>query len=179
MTFHEAKLARRIVREARRLNADIPIIVRTRDDHHMEELENAGADMVVPETLESSLNVATRTLEQLKVDKDEILRLVEKARGSHYRRLRGVFHGVESDEFEDYIEERLHTVVLSENDHAIGLTLNDLNLEEFNVEVEALQRHGVRGELPDASIRLLRGDAVVLRGLAEDIEDADKRLHRG
>ncbi len=179
ITFHEASLAKRITREARRLNPDIPIIVRTLHDHHLEELEAAGADMVVPESLESSLNVATRTLEQLQVDQDEILRLISKARDSHYRRLRGVFHGDDIEGLDEYHEERLHTVVLSENDYAIGHTLAQLNLKQSNVVVDALTRHGVRGELPDASVPLEPGDALVLRGLAEHIEHAENVLLTG
>jgi CPA2 family monovalent cation:H+ antiporter-2 len=179
ITFHEASLAKRITEQARRLNARIPIIVRTLDDHHLEELEAAGANMVVPESLESSLNVATRTLEQLQVDQDEILRLIGKARDSHYRRLRGVFHGEDIPTPDDYVEPRLHTVVLSGNDYAAGHSLAELELEQFDVVVDALTRHGVRGELPDTAVALAEGDALVLHGLPEAIEKAEKRLLAG
>lgn len=179
ITFHEASLAKRITHEARRLNAKIPIIVRTRDDHHLEEIESAGATLVVPESLESSLNVATRTLEQLQVDHDEIQRLIDKARDSHYRRLRGVFHGDDVEELDDYHEERLHTIVLSENDYAVGQTIQELSLERCGVMVDALTRQGVRGEQPDVMLSLEAGDALVLRGHAEQVEHAENLLLSG
>lgn len=179
ITFHEAGLAKKITREARRLNQNIPIIVRTRDDHFLEEIEAAGADMVVPESLESSLNLATRTLEQLHVDHDEILRLIDKARGSHYRRLRGVFHGDDIEDLDEYHEERLHTVVLSEKDYAVGKTLEQLALDQCQVVVDALTRHGVRGESPDLDKPLMQGDALVLRGQAEHVEHAENKLLTG
>ncbi len=93
VTFHEASLAKRIVEMARGINKDIPIVVRTRDDHDMESIEEAGADTVVPESLESSLIVAAITLENLNVDHEEVQRLIEKARDDHYQRLRGVIRG--------------------------------------------------------------------------------------
>ncbi len=179
ITFHDVSLAKRITREARRLNKDIPIIVRTRDDHFLEELETIGASVVVPESLESSLNVATRTLEQLDVDHEEILRLIDKARSSHFRRLRGVFHGNDIEDLDEYHEEWLHTIVLSAHDFAVGLTLEQLQFEDCIVEVDAIKRHGVRGEAPDPSLKLEEGDALVLRGLAEHTKQAEKRLLTG
>jgi CPA2 family monovalent cation:H+ antiporter-2 len=59
----------------------------------MESIEEAGADTVVPESLESSLIVAAITLENLNVDHEEVQRLIEKARDDHYQRLRGVIRG--------------------------------------------------------------------------------------
>lgn len=179
ITFHEISLAKKITEEARRLNSKIPIIVRTRDDHFLEELEAIGATVVVPESLESSLNVATRTLEQLDVDNEEILRLIEKARSSHFHRLRGVFHGDDIEDLEDYHEERLHTVLLSENDFAVGQTIDQLRLEECIVKVDAIKRHGVRGESPHQSLQLEMGDALILRGLAEHTRLAENRLLTG
>jgi len=179
ITFHDVSLAKRITREARRLNKKIPIIVRTRDDHYLEELETIGASVVVPESLESSLNVATRTLEQLDVDHDEILRLIAKARSSHFHRLRGVFHGDDIEDLDEYHEEWLHTIVLSAHDFAVGLTLEQLQVEECSVEIDAIKRHGVRGEAPDPSLTLEEGDALVLRGLAEHTKQAENRLLTG
>ena len=179
ITFHDVSLAKRITREARRLNQRIPIIVRTRDDHFLEELESMGASVVVPESLESSLNVATRTLEQLDVDHDEILRLIEKARSSHFHRLRGVFHGDDIEDLDEYHEEWLHTIVLSAHDFAVGRTLDQLKVEDCTVEIDAIKRHGVRGEAPDPSLTLEEGDALVLRGLAEHTKQAENRLLTG
>ena len=41
---------------------NIPVIVRTRDDIHMDEIRNAGASEVVPEILEGSLMLASHAL---------------------------------------------------------------------------------------------------------------------
>lgn len=178
ITFHEAELAKRITREARRLHPQVPIIVRTHDDHFMEEIRAAGATTVIPESMEASLIVAARTLEQLKVDGDEIQRLVRKARSNHYRRVRSVFHGEQADGLETSKDELLQALVLRDGDHAVGHTLGELDFASCNVVVDAIQRHGVRGESPDPHMQLKAGDALVLRGHAEEIERAIQHLRQ-
>jgi voltage-gated potassium channel Kch len=51
-----------VLKEARRLNPTVPILVRTRDDSQLAELKAAGASEVVPELLESSLMLASHAL---------------------------------------------------------------------------------------------------------------------
>jgi monovalent cation:H+ antiporter-2, CPA2 family len=58
----QADIALLILKEARRLNTTVPILVRTRDDSQLAELKAAGASEVVPELLESSLMLASHAL---------------------------------------------------------------------------------------------------------------------
>ena len=51
-----------ILKEARRFNPSVSILVRTRDDSQLAELKAAGASEVVPELLESSLMLASHAL---------------------------------------------------------------------------------------------------------------------
>uniref|UniRef100_UPI00197F7147 NAD-binding protein n=1 Tax=Pseudomonas viridiflava TaxID=33069 RepID=UPI00197F7147 len=51
-----------VLKEARRINPEVPILVRTRDDSQLTELKAAGASEVVPELLESSLMLAAHAL---------------------------------------------------------------------------------------------------------------------
>lgn len=179
VTFHDHHLASRIVQTARRLAPQLPIVVRTRNDHHMEEFEQMGASTVVPESLESSLIVAARTLELVGIEHAEIERLIEKTRSEHYAHLRGVFHG-EDIEIEAGMDElQLHTVTLNERASAIGKRIHDLCLEELDVTVEAVRRGGVRGEEVDQRMILREGDAIVLQGHTEQLARAERRLLQG
>ena len=63
-----AERAAQIVRVARTLNADVPIIVRTRYASDVDELEAAGATWVVTEELEASAMLATKALKTFGVD---------------------------------------------------------------------------------------------------------------
>lgn len=171
VTFYDHHLSEQIVRNARKESAHIMIVVRTHHDHHLEELEAAGANDVVPESLEASMMLAAHALRHLGVARDEIRALIDKSRLDRYRRLRGIFHG---EEIKDAIKEedhyRLHTVVLTDNCMAIGMTIGELGLARFDINVVALRRDGIHGETPDPSIVLRPNDTLVLQGPAKVLQ---------
>lgn len=49
----------------------LPILARSRDEKHAASLRDAGADMVIPETLEAGLQIALRTLQLAGVDEED------------------------------------------------------------------------------------------------------------
>jgi CPA2 family monovalent cation:H+ antiporter-2 len=66
----------------------VPVIVRTRDDHDMLQLKQAGAHEVIPDAFEVSLSLATHTLSLLGVPEDKINHLVFTQRHSQYAGLK-------------------------------------------------------------------------------------------
>jgi len=168
--------ADRIIHAARALRSDLPIVVRARDDAHLEELEEAGATHVVPESVESSLMLATRLLHSLDVDLDEIARVVEQARTDHYRRVRGYFHGEAIEDMEELDRYRLHTVVLPAQAYAVDLPIAALALGTLGVTVVTVRRAGICGDEPDPKMTLRGGDALVLQGTQEALDAAEARL---
>jgi CPA2 family monovalent cation:H+ antiporter-2 len=182
VTLGDAHGAERIISHAHRLAPDLPVIARTKDDSHLERLEAAGASDVVPDTVEASMMLAGHLLHRLDVPADEVLRLTQKAREDHYRRLRGYFHGAALSDLA-HLEERdpfrLHTVVLPEGCNAEGKRITDLGLDAGAVTVNALRREGIVGEQPEPELVLQAGDALVLQGPAEEIQRAEERLLAG
>ena len=73
---------------ARKLNPKIEIIVRTRYVTELEDLLQLGADAVVPEEFETSIQIANRVLEEYEVPRAEIDRLIEEVRVEGYQVLR-------------------------------------------------------------------------------------------
>lgn len=169
----------RLVEEIRARSNNVPILVRTRDESHMERLEQLGATEVVPETLEASLMMAEHLLARLGVGQDEILRVVERVRAEHYQRLRGFFHGASTESVEEVDAYHLHTVLVTEDCHADGQPLGELALGDMNVDVQAMRRGGVVGEAPEPETVLRAGDALVLQGAPEQLEHAEQRILQG
>jgi CPA2 family monovalent cation:H+ antiporter-2 len=62
---------------------------------------------------------------------------------------------------------------------AIGQTIRDLGFEGGRVTVSAIRRAGVTGRDPDPDTRLRIGDVLVLWGLPEDLQLAERRLLMG
>lgn len=176
VAFDEFHAAERIIQTARSLRADLPIVVRARDDAHLESLEEIGATDVVPESVESSLMLATRLLHSIGVDIDEIARVVEQARTDHYRRLRGYFHGEGLEDMDELDRYRLHTVVLPPQAYAVEQPIAALALGTLGVQVVTVRRAGICGEEPDSKMILRSGDALVLQGSQDALDAAEARL---
>lgn len=171
--------AERVIRLARQARPDLPVLVRTRDDTHLDRLERAGATEVVPETLEASMMMADHVLKRLGVPEDEILRLIQKARTDHYALLRGRFHGEEPEAVEKRDTHHLHTVRLKRGAWAVGKSIRELGLDACGVRVAALRRGAVRGDWPSEDLVLAAEDVVVLMGEPGALHRAEARLLSG
>ncbi|MGV8888571.1 MAG: cation:proton antiporter [Pseudomonas sp.] len=87
-----------ILKEARRFNPTVPILVRTRDDSQLVELKAAGASEVVPELLESSLMLASHALIMLGLPGQQVQDRVDQVRHDRYRLLHGFYPGADDEE---------------------------------------------------------------------------------
>jgi len=181
ITIPDSRTAIRIIEVARSRNPEIPILVRTQDDLHLEDLEYAGASRVVPEQLESSMMMATHMLEMLDIPDDEIQQLVEKTRTDHYHNLRSYFHGEQAETVEDIAPDhyRRHTVVLTAGSQAIGKTIDELGLCKTGVNILSVRRGQIRGDKPVLDMKLIEADAVLLEGGTEELEHAERVILRG
>jgi len=176
VTYADTQAALKTLHFANELAPTLPAIVRSIDDTDIEKLRAGGADEVVPETIESSLMLASQTLLMLGVPLSEVVQRAQRVRGERYASLRGYFHGQgDVPDDEHHLQVRLHSVPIRERAAAIGREFSELALSEEGAEVTAVRRGKSRLAFsPD--LRLEAGDVVVLRGTAEAIERAEKRL---
>ncbi|MCK1792213.1 cation:proton antiporter [Pseudomonas violetae] len=91
-------IAMLILRQARLLNPNVPILVRTRDDSQLTELNAAGASEVVPELLESSLMLASHALIMLGLPAQQVKDRMDQVRSDRYHLLHGFYPGSDDDE---------------------------------------------------------------------------------
>jgi CPA2 family monovalent cation:H+ antiporter-2 len=181
ITFEDHATAMKILHYLKSHAADIPVLVRTKDDTHLEELQLAGATEVMPEAVEASLMMGGQLLLLLKVPGSRILKIMREIREDHYKLLRDFYHGQEAIDLEhdEAFQERLHTVTLPERAFAVGHTIEDLHLWDWDVSVTAVRRGGIRGEAPQPDTRLRAGDVLVLAGTAQHLEHAEGLLLYG
>lgn len=182
VSFDDAAATLKILQHTRELRPDMPVLVRTRDDTHLELFQQAGATEVVPETLEAGLMLVFHTLLLLGVPLSRIVRRVRDVRADRYRLLRGYFHGediLEEAQEDEAMHPRLHAVTLADGAYAVGRRLAELDLEGAGVTVTAVRRGGIRGPQPGPDTQLRAGDVLVLYGRPEDLERAEERLLAG
>jgi monovalent cation:H+ antiporter-2, CPA2 family len=96
LTFIDTQAALRILDLMRQHAPNVPVIVRTRDDHDIERLQLAGAAEVVPDALEGSLMLASHALAVVGVPMRRVIRAVQDQRSARYALLRNYY-----DENED------------------------------------------------------------------------------
>lgn len=94
----QTDIALLILKEARRFNPSVSILVRTRDDSQLAELKAAGASEVVPELLESSLMLASHALIMLGIPGQQVRDRVDQVRRDRYRLLHGFYPGDDDEE---------------------------------------------------------------------------------
>ena len=100
------EVAMSVLKEARLITLEVPILVRTRDDSQLTELKAAGATEVVPELLESSLMLASHALILLGLSEKIVQRRVDQVRHDRYHLLEGCFES----------EDALEAAITREND---------------------------------------------------------------
>jgi CPA2 family monovalent cation:H+ antiporter-2 len=176
VTYASTPSALKVLHHANELVPTLPVIVRSHDDADLDKLLAAGATEVVPEALEGSLMLASHALVMLGVPLRRVVHRVQSARDERYTSLRGYFHGASDlPDDSEALNVRLQSVALIEGAAAIGKTLWQMALEQFDTEVTMLRRGKLRLEItPDTLLQ--QGDILVLRGTAENILRAEKRL---
>lgn len=181
ITYREHKQVLRALKVLREGRSDLPILIRTRDDTHLNVYLEAGATEVVPETLEASLMVMSHLLLLLNVPVRRVLEKVQSERERRYSSLRKIFRKefARPIDFDHALREQLHTVVLPPGAKAVDMRLSALQLEAAGVLVTALRREGIVGHQPEPDTILLAGDVLVLYGTPEDLERGEGILLQG
>jgi monovalent cation:H+ antiporter-2, CPA2 family len=180
ITYLDVPGALKVLASARAHAPQVPVLVRTQDDQDLERLQKAGATEVVPETLESSLMLASHTLALVGVPMRRVIRIAQEQRDARYNLLRGYFHGADDDRGgEDREQERLATVTLPLGAHALGRALSQLRLAAEGVRVVSLRRGNGRTIDPTGDPLLEDGDTLVLSGRPEPLALAEEILLKG
>lgn len=178
VSFDQVEAALRLLHHVTVLRPDLPVMVRTRDETHVERLFAAGATEVVPETLEATLMIAAHVLLLVDVPLPRIARGIRALWRDRYRLLRELLH--EEDRLlrplEQRGEARSGTVVLRPDVLHPGQTLAELELDAAGVVVTAIVRHGQRLIVPLPQTTLKADDVLVLYGAPEDLERVQSRL---
>ncbi len=181
ITFAGIDASLRVLHRIRAVRADVPVVVRAREQDDAERLFAAGAAEVVPEALESSVMLATHALALLGVPMHRVVKHLRELREQHYELLRGFFHG--ASDAGDHLNEaqmpRLKAISIGPGAYAAGRSLGELQLEAMGARVSAVRRRTERGLVVDAGLHIEADDVVVLLGRPEVLSRCEERLLRG
>jgi CPA2 family monovalent cation:H+ antiporter-2 len=169
----------RIVAQARRLRPELSIIVRTRYVAEIDRLYRLGADQVIPEEFETSVEIFSRVLREYHLPRNLVSLQVDLIRKEHYGALRGLrLEGKRLDELSQYLAgTTTDTVLILDGSPAVGKSLEEIRLRsESGVTVIAVVRDGQSIHNPPAEFCLAAGDVMVLLGSHKDLDQATEIL---
>jgi CPA2 family monovalent cation:H+ antiporter-2 len=181
-SFEEPHTAVKATHQIRLEYADIPILVRTRDDSYLQALQEAGATEVIPETLEASLMIAFHVLVLMGVPVFRAIRHLRVTRANRYQLLNRIYPSEEIEDAKDIEEsnrEQLHVVRMSGKAFAVGKKLKDLSLDNMGVVITAIKRNAIRVPEPGPETEIRENDVLVLYGFPDNIERAEHILLDG
>jgi CPA2 family monovalent cation:H+ antiporter-2 len=176
LAISDLSATRQAVRVARQRNPGIYILARTRTVSEIDELYHLGADEVIPEEFETSVEIFSRVLERYHVPRNIIQAQVRIVRGEGYGVLRGASLSTESalDRIAEILEATLtDTFLVKRGSPGEGQSLLDLDLRRrTGVTVIAVVRAGNPMTNPSPEMSLETNDTLVLVGNHAALEAA-------
>lgn len=175
ITINNVHASLAIIEQIRRIEPEMPILVRCRDDVDFDELQQSGATKIITETFEESLSLVSHLLRQIHIPQQQISKLLQETRDKNYALLSHVFPGtsLNHDDEDEFLHEYLRPIPLLPQSYAVNRKVSELNLAE--VEIIAIRR-GKKQLQPKSKIRLAAGDIVILFGSPMHLDDAENIL---
>jgi len=170
---------RRIVELARRLNPEVYLVSRTRYVNEVKPLYELGADEVVPEEFETSIEIFTRVLEKYLIPRDNIEGLIAEVRSDGYKMFRN--SSTETPSTSDLRIQlpdiKINTLSVAENSPLVGESLAKMKLrKEYGILVLAIRRNTQIISNPDSNMQLCAEDELFVLGAPDKISELDRSV---
>ena len=167
VVINDAAATRRITELARRLNPKAYIIVRTRFIQEINPLKELGANEVIPEEFETSVEIFSRLMATYMLPKDEIEKFAEEIRAGGYEMLRSLSReatacpGIETC----LPDVEIRSLRVQARSEAVGKTLAETQMrKKYGVTLLAVRRGGDITTIPDPDIRFEAQDLLFVVG---------------
>ncbi len=172
---------RRITSLVRLLNPKVHIIARTRFVQEMAPLLELGANEVIPEEFETSIEIFTRVLMKYLIPREDIERYIAEVRADGYEMFRSL--STEPAAFSDLklhlADVEISTFRVDESSPIAGKSLAEIDLRKrYGVTLLAIRRDWKILPNPGGDTKLCANDVLVILGPPEKMAKvADLFLH--
>jgi len=166
----------RTISTARKCNPELYILARTRYVAELEQLCALGADEVIPDEFEASLQLGANLMRRFKQSEGRILHILSELRQEHYNsmlRADAPTHGLSVLE-----GGRLEYQAVPDDSPCIGMSLAEIDLRnQSGATVVGVIRQERTIYSPSASFRIEQGDTLMLLGTDDDVKRAGEIMH--
>jgi len=172
IAISDASATRRIVELSRQLNPNVYIIARTRYTSEVNPLYSLGANDVIPEEFETSIEIISRVLHNFFIPANEIEKHISEVRKGGYEIFRNVHQ--KYDVFPELIQHlpdiEIETIRIEARSPLAGKSLADIAFRrKYGVTVLAIQRGARTITNPSGDTQLVAQDIVIFIGTRECI----------
>ncbi|MGA1841509.1 MAG: cation:proton antiporter [bacterium] len=179
VAISDPSATRRIVWQIKRMSPNIYLIARTRFVSEVEELYRIGADQVIPEEFETSVEIFSHVLHRYHVPRNIINLHVNTIRDSGYGMLRG--SSLPDERFENIqkiITQTLtETFMVTKDSSVVGKSLAELELrKKTGVTVFGIIREDRTIVNPEPGIKIMTEDVFIMVGSHQQLDQAIKLL---
>jgi CPA2 family monovalent cation:H+ antiporter-2 len=169
------------IRLAREINPEIFILIRTRYAADVDELYQLGANQVIPEEFETSIEIFSRVLHEYHVPGNIIANQVQIVRFGGYKMLRGL--SLDQENLGRVAAllagATVDNIQIEQGSSAAGKSLRDLDIRKnTGATVIAIARNGEAITNPGPEFQLHPDDIVILLGAHVDLDKASDLLTR-
>jgi monovalent cation:H+ antiporter-2, CPA2 family len=180
ISISDSEKAKNIVMTIREITETAHVIVRTRSVKVIDETLRLGADEVIPEEFETSIEIFTKVLTRYLVPFDEIQSFITQIKARNYELLS---QAGDSTQLPAHLQLHIPDMVIAslpvqqENNRIVGKTIIESELKsQFNVTVLAIRRgkRYITEIKPD--MRIETDDMLYLFGSPENISKVNKYL---
>ena len=172
---------RRIVKTARNINPRIHIIARTRFTSEGTSLFELGANEVIPEEFETSIEILHRILMKYLLPRDQIETLLSEARSDGY----GMFRGLQPDPLSfsnlkaPLPEIEISTYKVQDKAEIIGKSIGEIDLRaRYGVTLLAIKRDVQTLANPGKDTLIMAGDMLFILGAPVDMSSIGTLFQR-
>lgn len=175
IAINDPAATRGIVASVRKLTTKAHLIIRTRYLTEMQALYDLGANEVIPEEFETSVEIFSRVLAKYLIPRDEIDKLVIQLRSDGYEMFRNL---ARKSSLFSTMDLQLPDVEVSamrvqEESLLVGKSLLDLQLRKrYGVTVLAVRRDAKTFPNPDVEAPFFAGDVLYIIGVPEKIAES-------
>lgn len=178
IAINDQQATRRIVVQARAARSDLYILARTRYTTELDVLHSLGAQEVIPEEFETSIEIFSHVLKHLGVPDNVIEAQVVMIRSGRYGMFRGRPAAVRPADLIGMLEATAtQTFLLQSSSSACGRTIRDIDLRaKCGATIIAVVRSGQAKTNPPTDYVFEPGDVLVLVGGHKQLDEAKALL---
>lgn len=177
VAISDPKSTKKIVSQIRKFTQTAYIIVRTRYLKEIDENLKMGADEVIPEEFETSIEIFTRVLKKYLVPSNEIQNFIHKIRSHNYEMLRSI------PAISDKMSTQLHipdmeiaTITVQQgNNNVVGKTVAESQIRSnYGITVLAIKRGNKYLSKITPETEIKQDDTLYLFGSPDNIAQVNK-----